>query len=460
MSKKSKKSKERKKKRSTATAAKRRAETHKTGFDNTAFEMPDDKKQFALKSDKAVRLDIIPYEVGEGNPFADKGELHYERTFWVHRGIGVDGTSYVCLSKTCGEPCPICEFRAKLMKDPDADEDLIKDLSPKERQLFNVINTKEKNKGVQIWEISFHLFGKRLDTEIKNSDDDDNYENFAELEGGFTLKCGIDEKSFGGQSFYEVSSIGFKPRNEDYDDDILAEAACLDDLLIIKEYDELKEIFLQTIEEDDDDDKKSKKSSKKSKKASKKEDEDEDEDENRDNPDDPDFEKGDRVSAEIDGDTYEGVVKKVKDDEAVVLFDDGDEQTVDFDDLIKLDDSNSDTGEDSWEKGDRVLFEVDGEDYPGEITSVDDDEETATIEFDDGDVMEDIAFDDLQAEEVEEEEEEEEKKKSKSKGKDKDKKKDKKKGKGKCPGGGTFGKDTDELTECNDCPKWDECDDA
>lgn len=382
---KNKKKKERRQKRSTSAAAKRRAETHKTGFDNTAFEMPDDKKQFALKSDKAVRLDILPYEVGEGNPYADKGELHYERTFWIHRKIGVDQTSYVCLSKTCKEACPICEFRAKLMKDPDADEDLIKDLAPKERQLFNVINTKDKNKGVQIWEISFHLFGKRLDTEIKNSDEDDKYENFAELEGGFTLKCGVEEKSFGGQSFYEVSSINFKPRSDDYDEDILAETTCLDDILIIKEYDELKEIFLQTTDDDDDDDDDNEKDkkSKKSKKSGKKK----------------------------DGD------------------DDGDND------------------DDKWEKGDRVVVEVDGKDYPGKITSVDEDDETVNVKFDDGDKMEDVAFDDLKAEPEKEE----------KKGK---KGKDKKSGKSKCPGGGTFGKDTDELSDCNDCPKWDECDDA
>jgi len=42
-----KRKKDKKKKRGTAEAAKRRAETHKTGFENTAFEMPEDKEQFA-----------------------------------------------------------------------------------------------------------------------------------------------------------------------------------------------------------------------------------------------------------------------------------------------------------------------------------------------------------------------------------------------------------------------------
>lgn len=375
-----KKKKEKRKNRSIAAIAKRRAETHKTGFDNTAFDLLDDKKQFALKSDKAVRLDVIPYEVGEGNPYADKGELHYERTYYVHRKIGVDETSFVCLSKTCGEPCPICEFRAKLSKDPDADEDLIKDLAPKQRQLFNVINTKDKNKGVQVWDISFHLFGKRLDTEINNSDEDDNYENFAELKGGFTLKCAVEEQNRGGYQFYEVVSIGFKSRSDDYDEDILQETTCLDDILIVKDYDELKEIFLQTTDGDNDDDKKSKKS-KKSKKFGKKE--------------------------------------------------------------------NFNNGND-WEEDDRVIIEVDGEDYPGKIISVDEDDETACIKCDDGDIVDDVAFDDLQAE-PEKKSKKSKKSSKKEKGKDK---------KNRCPGGGTFGDDTDDLPECNDCPEWDECDDA
>ena len=392
MGKNKKKKKEKKRGRSTAAAAKRRAETHKTGFDNTAFELPEDMKQFSIKSDKALRLDIIPYEVGEGNPFADKGELHYERTFYVHRGIGVDGTSYICLRKTNDEACPICEFRAKLTKDPDADEDLIKDLAPKERQLFNVINTKEKNKGVQLWEISFHLFGKTLDREVKNSDEEDNYENFAELEGGFTLKCGIEEKSFNRQSFYEVVSINFKPREEDYDEDILEQTTCLDDILIIKDYDELKDIFLHTVSDDDD------------------------------------------------GDEKKGKGKKSKKDD--------DDKSSD-----NVGDTSGD--DDNWEDNDRVIVDVDGEDFPGKITSVDDDDNTVSVEFDDGDSMDDVPFDDLEAEP-------EKKSKKDKKGKSKKGKKGKGGGgdKKKCPHGGTFGKDTDELSECKDCLLWDKCDDA
>lgn len=71
--------------------------------------------------------------------------------------------------------------------------------------------------------------------------------------------------------------------------------------------------------------------------------EDSDEDSDSDSSDEegaPDFEKGDRVSAEIDDETYEGTIKKVIDDEAVVLFDDGDKQTIDCDDLTRIDEED------------------------------------------------------------------------------------------------------------------------
>ena len=205
-------SKKRKKKRerSTAAAAKRRSEQHKGGFESTSIDLPEGVSLFSIKSDKARRVDIIPYTVGKGNPWADKGETHYERTFFIHRNVGAELNTYICLQKTLKKKCPVCEYRAKLMKDPNADEELIKDLGPKERQLFNIIDTQDRDKGIQIWDMSFHLFGKALDARIRNADDDDDYENFAEIEEGFTLRLGIEEKSLGRNTLFAVENIDFK----------------------------------------------------------------------------------------------------------------------------------------------------------------------------------------------------------------------------------------------------------
>lgn len=91
-----------------------------------------------------------------------------------------------------------------------------------------------------------------------------------------------------------------------------------------------------------------------------------------------DFEKGDRVSAEIGDETYEGTIKELKEDKALVQFDDGDVEAIDLDELTKLEESAA-----GFEEGDRVEVDIDGTDYPGKITSIGDDK--AEVKFDDGD---------------------------------------------------------------------------
>ena len=232
-------------------SARHRAENHKGGYDKTTLNINSDTPLFQLKQEGARRIDIIPYRVSKGNPYADAGTLHFERTYWAHRGIGVDENSYVCPKKTTGAPCPICEARAKLAKDPDADEDALKDLAPKERQLFNVIDLDDRDRGVQVFDVSYHLFGKRLDKEVKSEPDE--YEFFADLREGLSLKLGVEEGTFGGGGYYEVATIGFKARKEQYGDDVLDQVYDLDAMLKVLPYDKLKAIFLQIEDKPADD---------------------------------------------------------------------------------------------------------------------------------------------------------------------------------------------------------------
>jgi hypothetical protein len=194
-------------------------------------------------------LDILPYEAGKGNPYADPGTLHWERTFYVHRGVGPNQEMVICPRMTRKARCPICEHRMKLIQEANEEnEELIRDLSPKQRQLFNVIDTKEPDKGVQILDISYHLFGKLLDARIRNSDEDEGWDRFFHLEDGFTLRVGFAEKSFGGFAYYEAESIDFKLRKEPYDEEILQKVYCLDDLLIELPYEQIRAMFLQIDE--------------------------------------------------------------------------------------------------------------------------------------------------------------------------------------------------------------------
>lgn len=252
----------------------RRQKEHKTGFQSTCLNVPDGMSLFKLKSEGIKRVEIVPYTVGEGNPYADPGDSYSERTFYVHKNIGANDNAYVCPNKTTQgkQKCPICEHRAELTRDPNADEDLIKQLSPKERQLWVVHDLSDREKGNQLWDVSFHLFGKQLDREINNADEDEDFHLYADPEEGYTLKLGVEEKAIGRTTFYAVESVGFKPRKSPLDEELLDAAPCLDDLLIILDYKKLKALFLETDEDDEDeeDDEEPRRKKKKRKKRKKK----------------------------------------------------------------------------------------------------------------------------------------------------------------------------------------------
>ena len=248
-----------------AISAKRRLDNHTTGLDLTCHSVPEGMDLFKIEKEGAVRLEIIPYRVPEGanNPFADPGNYWYERTYYNHPRIGVNGDSYICLAKTYGKPCPVCEERQRIARDEEASEateKLVKSLQPKERQLWYVYDHAAPEKGVQLWEVSHHIFGKILDTQARSADPGDNWDLFADPDEGFTVKASFAEERFGDIKFFKCSVVDFKRREEGAAKVIKGLMAGLttplDSLLKPMQYSRLKAIFMQTdvAEEDGDDD--------------------------------------------------------------------------------------------------------------------------------------------------------------------------------------------------------------
>ena len=232
------------------SAARRRAEQHATGYETTVLRVPEGVGFFDFKEGTHL-IDVIPYlvkkgkDVQGGNPFAETGELYYERTFFTYRSIGVEEKSYVCPSKTFGEPDYIQEYRQKESKNPAADADHLKSLNPKERQIFLIYDRKETEKGIQVLEVSFHLFGKLLDSRIKNSSDEDGWDRFYfPGDDGMTLRLTVEEKSAGGYKFSEATAIDFLRRKEPIPKKILDHRIDLDEMPIEIPYEKLKSIFL------------------------------------------------------------------------------------------------------------------------------------------------------------------------------------------------------------------------
>src|SRR5574337_1937468 len=61
-------------------------------------------------------INIIPYIAGANNPNVKPGKFAYNLDIFVHRKVGVNEDSYICLARTYNKPCPICEHQAEQRK--------------------------------------------------------------------------------------------------------------------------------------------------------------------------------------------------------------------------------------------------------------------------------------------------------------------------------------------------------
>lgn len=229
----------------------------------TSLRIPDGTSLFTIKKEGNYRIDVIPYVVGKGNPHAAEGKKYWQRTYFVHRGVGANGQSFCCPKKcTDGRlKCPICEDAWRqwnaIGKDRElTDEELkkekdrVKALWPKERQLFAVIDKNNAEKGIQIWDQSFHLFGKALKNKLDNMDEVDEkkgYDRFHHPEMGYTIRITAVEEKMGSYSFFDCSIFEFRER-EPYEMSIIDEAPCLDDAIILLTYEQLEKAYYGTVE--------------------------------------------------------------------------------------------------------------------------------------------------------------------------------------------------------------------
>lgn len=199
-----------------------------------------DTNFFTAKYGK-MHLDLLPYMVEiENHPEVGKGNTWYQRTFYLHRNVGSSNRKFICL-KTVGKKCPICEYRNSLANDPDANKDLVKSLIPSERELYNVLDRDDKEKGIQLWEVSYHNFGKFLDKELRDPDNDDAL-GFFELKDGKTVNVRFEKATFKGKAFPRADKISFDER-KNYKDVVIDKVITLDDLLVVLPYEDLKRAF-------------------------------------------------------------------------------------------------------------------------------------------------------------------------------------------------------------------------
>lgn len=234
-------------------------ERNNFGNQKQYFNLPDDMEFFSTKKG-VYTIDIIPYLVKTNkHPDLRIGDADYGLSIFVHRNIGVNKDSYVCLAKTYGNPCPICEEYERL-RNEDADEEELRAIKAKQRVLYNVLSHSDGK--LKIFEQSHFLFEKEL-LEDAIDDASDELITFADPDDGKSISF----RDTGVQGIGRYKKFKFIDRNESIDDEILDQAVSLDELIIVYSYDELKQFLFRNeisindqenddidIDIDDDDD--------------------------------------------------------------------------------------------------------------------------------------------------------------------------------------------------------------
>jgi len=250
---------ERLKKRMENDAANRDKSNYKPLLDLSDYE---DVNWFKAKKGKN-EIDILPFEVTTGNDpsGAEIGDDQYKLEYWRHGQVGPKEENVICLLETFGKPCPICEEKKSMMDQGAAwDDPEVKALSAKRRCIYNVIDTNDTDKGVQLFDQSYHFFEKELFGAAEYKDPA--FIFFADIEEGYTVTFRGSEETFNKNKFIKPKDFDFEQRDA-YPEDIYKEVFPLDAMLIIRPYDEIQALFMGVEVEEKEEPKKEKTTRKK-----------------------------------------------------------------------------------------------------------------------------------------------------------------------------------------------------
>lgn len=120
-------------------------------------------------------FDIVPYMITENHPLVIRGKKKagswdYVLVYHRHGNVGATRDQVLCLAKTYGRPCPICEEGQKQWDNVQTEEqkkEWRKKYSTSKRNLYNVAvgDTEEEwAKGVQVYDVADFYMESKLST--------------------------------------------------------------------------------------------------------------------------------------------------------------------------------------------------------------------------------------------------------------------------------------------------------
>ena len=204
-------------------------------------------------------IDIIPYVISSKNHpqlgqkfggfLLEIGDTDFKLDIHIHRRIGINNDDILCLLKTYGRPCPICEEKERLLASGlDYKSEEVKATNSSRRSIYNVIDLDDEDKGIQIFEVAHWTFEKEVMDEAEARKDKEDFTTFADLENGATITFRGGDATYEKNKFIEPKNFGFEARDP-MDESILDEVYPLDAMLIISTYGEVELLFLGMAEE-------------------------------------------------------------------------------------------------------------------------------------------------------------------------------------------------------------------
>jgi len=183
-------------------------------------------------------INIIPYIGGPNNPNGKAGKWAYNLDIWVHRKVGVTEDNFICLARSYGKACPICEHQAEERKKDNYNEDFVKSLNPTRRVIYNIVcldNNTEVAKGIQLFDVAHWLFEKYL-AELAKIPRSGGFILFSDSDVGKTV---FFRKKGSGATNTSYTAFAFHDRTEPISDALLDSAHSLDDMIYIPTYAEV-----------------------------------------------------------------------------------------------------------------------------------------------------------------------------------------------------------------------------
>lgn len=188
-------------------------------------------------------LDVVPFIAGKNHPNVAEGKATHNVDVFVHFGIGITESSYLCPGRMNRGDCPICEYQAELKKRKNYDEDFVKSFNAKRRVVYNVLvydTLKDEDAGVMLWEASHHLSEKNI-MAIARNNRTGAFVKWADPDEGKTIE--FSREGSGALTRYVGFKFTDRGKGEEISDDILDDAIQIGDYLHFLTYDELKKVL-------------------------------------------------------------------------------------------------------------------------------------------------------------------------------------------------------------------------